>query len=151
MIPKTFRAQHSCSMRRFLLLTLCLFAWCSSLRAALPNIILMMSDDHGWEETGYNGHPHLKTPVLDEMATKGLKFERFYAAHPSCSPTRQPSHRTTPKPHGNLRAGMVIPPGRNYRRARSCESRISLRTPRQMACGCGQEGITCESAVDGFP
>lgn len=56
--------------------------------AAPPNIILMMGDDHGWEETGYNRHPHVKTPVLDEMAATGLKFERFYAAHSSCSPTR---------------------------------------------------------------
>ncbi len=55
---------------------------------APPNIILMMGDDHGWEETGYNGHPYVKTPVLDEMAATGLKFEHFYAAHPSCSPTR---------------------------------------------------------------
>jgi arylsulfatase A-like enzyme len=53
-----------------------------------PNIILLMGDDHGWEETGYNGHPDLKTPVLDEMAATGLRFDRFYAAHPSCSPTR---------------------------------------------------------------
>ncbi len=53
-----------------------------------PNIVLMMGDDHGWEETGYNGHPHVKTPVLDEMAATGLRFDRFYAAHPSCSPTR---------------------------------------------------------------
>jgi arylsulfatase A-like enzyme len=59
-----------------------------SMSAAGPNIILMMGDDHGWEETGYNGHPHVKTPVLDEMAATGLRFERFYAAHPSCSPTR---------------------------------------------------------------
>lgn len=56
--------------------------------AAPAGIILMMGDDHGWEETGYNGHPHVKTPVLDEMAATGLKLERFYAAHPSCSPTR---------------------------------------------------------------
>jgi arylsulfatase A-like enzyme len=56
--------------------------------AAPPNIILLMGDDHGWEETGYNGHPHVKTPVLDEMAATGLRFEHFYAAHPSCSPTR---------------------------------------------------------------
>lgn len=53
-----------------------------------PNIILLMGDDHGWEETGYNGHPDLKTPVLDEMAATGLRLDRFYAAHPSCSPTR---------------------------------------------------------------
>lgn len=56
--------------------------------AGRPNIILMMGDDHGWEETGYHGHPHVKTPVLDEMAASGLRMERFYAAHPSCSPTR---------------------------------------------------------------
>jgi len=55
--------------------------------AKLPDIILMMSDDHGWEETGYNGHPHVKTPVLDEMAASGLKFDRFYA-YPTCGPTR---------------------------------------------------------------
>jgi arylsulfatase A-like enzyme len=48
----------------------------------------MMGDDHGWEETGYHGHPHVKTPVLDEMAATGLRMDRFYAAHPSCSPTR---------------------------------------------------------------
>lgn len=53
-----------------------------------PNIVLLMGDDHGWEETGYNGHPHVKTPVLDEIAATGLQLERFHAAHPSCSPTR---------------------------------------------------------------
>ncbi len=75
-----------------------------------PNIILMMSDDHGWEETGYNRHPHLKTPVLDEMAATGLKFERFYAAHPNCSPTRasfltgrHPNRMGTFKPGWSLR------------------------------------------------
>ncbi len=56
--------------------------------AERPNIILLMGDDHGWDETGYNGHPHLKTPVLDEMAAAGLRLDRFYSAHPSCSPTR---------------------------------------------------------------
>ena len=52
------------------------------------NIILLMGDDHGWEETGYNRHPYLHTPVLDEMATSGLRFDNFYAASPVCSPTR---------------------------------------------------------------
>ncbi|MFP6587997.1 MAG: sulfatase-like hydrolase/transferase, partial [Pirellulaceae bacterium] len=56
--------------------------------AERPDIILLMGDDHGWDETGYNGHPFLKTPVLDEMAASGLRFDRFYSAHPSCSPTR---------------------------------------------------------------
>ena len=47
-----------------------------------------MGDDHGWDEVGYNGHPHIKTPVLDNMVSKGLRLNGFYAAHPSCSPTR---------------------------------------------------------------
>lgn len=55
---------------------------------ARPNVVLIMSDDQGWGETGYNGHPHLKTPVLDEMARTGLRLDRFYAASPVCSPTR---------------------------------------------------------------
>lgn len=52
-----------------------------------PNIILLMGDDHGWEEVGYNGHPYLKTPFLDEMAASGLRLDKFYA-QPVCSPTR---------------------------------------------------------------
>jgi arylsulfatase A-like enzyme len=53
-----------------------------------PNIVLMMSDDQGWGETAYNGHPHLHTPVLDAMARTGLRLDRFYAASPVCTPTR---------------------------------------------------------------
>lgn len=53
-----------------------------------PNIILCMADDQGWEETGYNGHRAVKTPVLDEMARTGLRFDRFYSAAPNCGPTR---------------------------------------------------------------
>jgi len=53
-----------------------------------PNIILCMGDDHAWDETHYNGHPYLHTPVLDEMAGAGLRFDHFYSASPVCSPTR---------------------------------------------------------------
>ena len=56
--------------------------------AERPNFVLLMGDDHGWDETGYNGHPYLKTPVLDEMARTGLRLDRFYSAGSSCSPTR---------------------------------------------------------------
>ena len=47
-----------------------------------------MGDDHGWHETGYNGHRYVETPVLDEMAASGLRLDRFYSAAPVCSPTR---------------------------------------------------------------
>lgn len=56
--------------------------------AEKPNFILCMADDQGYGDVGYYGHPTLQTPVLDEMAATGLRFDRFYAAHPVCSPTR---------------------------------------------------------------
>lgn len=53
-----------------------------------PNIILVMADDQGWGDVGYNGHPFVQTPHLDQMAEQGLVLDRFYAAAPVCSPTR---------------------------------------------------------------
>ena len=53
-----------------------------------PNIILVMADDQGWGDVGYNGHPFVKTPELDAMARDGFVLDRFYAAAPVCSPTR---------------------------------------------------------------
>ena len=52
------------------------------------NIILIMTDDQGWGQMGYMNHPVLKTPNLDKMAANGLRFDRFYAGGPVCSPTR---------------------------------------------------------------
>jgi len=53
-----------------------------------PHIILVMADDLGWGQTGYAGHPQLKTPHLDAMAANGLRFDRFYSGASTCSPTR---------------------------------------------------------------
>lgn len=82
-------------MKNQLLRVFFLFVWLHSLAinarvvsAASPNIILVMADDMGWGQTGYRNHPVLKTPNLDAMAASGLRFERFYAGGPVCSPTR---------------------------------------------------------------
>ena len=53
-----------------------------------PHIVLVMADDHGWGDVGYNGHPFVRTPALDAMAREALVFDRFYASAPVCSPTR---------------------------------------------------------------
>jgi hypothetical protein len=42
-----------------------------------PHIILVMADDQGWGDVGYNGHPHLKTPNLDAAAAAGLRLDHF--------------------------------------------------------------------------
>ena len=70
-------------------LALCLISvLTTALHAERPNVILVMADDQGWGDTGYNGHPVVKTPNLDATAKDGLVFNRFYAAAPVCSPTR---------------------------------------------------------------
>lgn len=56
--------------------------------AKRPNIILCMTDDQGWGDMGYNGHPVLRTAHLDQMAKEGVRFDRFYSGAPVCSPTR---------------------------------------------------------------
>ena len=56
--------------------------------AERPNIVLVMADDQGWGDMAYQGHPVLKTPNFDQAAAAGLRFDRFYAAAPVCSPTR---------------------------------------------------------------
>jgi arylsulfatase A-like enzyme len=53
-----------------------------------PNIIFLMSDDQGWGDVAYNGHPIVRTPNLDAFAREGVRLDRFYAAAPVCSPTR---------------------------------------------------------------
>lgn len=57
-----------------------LWAWGLGLAACAagrPNIVLAMADDQGWGDMAYQGHPVLRTPVFDEMARTGLRFDRF--------------------------------------------------------------------------
>jgi len=70
----------------------CLVLWLVATGVAFaadrPNIVLVMADDQGWGDMGYTGHHTLKTPNFDAAAASGLRFDRFYAAAPVCSPTR---------------------------------------------------------------
>ena len=52
-----------------------------------PNIVLIMSDDLGYEVIGCNGGTSYQTPVLDEMASSGARFENAHV-QPLCTPTR---------------------------------------------------------------
>lgn len=74
--------------RMAMIALMCGLASLSAASASRPNVVLVMADDMGWGETSYNRHPILKTPNLDAMAASGLRFDRFYAGAPNCSPTR---------------------------------------------------------------
>lgn len=53
-----------------------------------PNIVFLLADDMGYGELGTFGQKDIKTPFLDELASKGMKFTNFYAGSAVCSPSR---------------------------------------------------------------
>ncbi|HWN94574.1 MAG TPA: sulfatase-like hydrolase/transferase, partial [Methylomirabilota bacterium] len=55
--------------------------------AARPNVLLIISDDQGYGDFSLHGNPHVRTPHLDQLATNGIQFERFFVS-PVCAPTR---------------------------------------------------------------
>ena len=52
-----------------------------------PNVILVMTDDHGYGDLGIHGNPHVRSPNVDRFGREGVQFSRFYVS-PLCSPTR---------------------------------------------------------------
>ncbi|VGO13171.1 Arylsulfatase [Pontiella desulfatans] len=56
--------------------------------AGKPNVILILTDDQGYQDLGCYGAPKIKTPHLDQMAQEGARFTDFYAPASLCSPSR---------------------------------------------------------------
>jgi uncharacterized sulfatase len=55
--------------------------------AAPPNVLLVISDDHGWADYGFLGHPHVRTPHLDRLAAGSRVFARGYVPSSLCCPS----------------------------------------------------------------
>ncbi|MCX7818109.1 MAG: sulfatase-like hydrolase/transferase [Kiritimatiellae bacterium] len=53
-----------------------------------PSFVLVFTDDQGWADAAFAGHPYLKTPALDRLAREGTWFQQFYVASTVCSPSR---------------------------------------------------------------
>lgn len=54
----------------------------------LPNIVLIVSDDQGYNDTGAYGREDIKTPNLDKLANDGVRFTNFYVTSSACTPSR---------------------------------------------------------------
>lgn len=55
---------------------------------AKPNIVLIVADDLGYGDVGFNGQKLIKTPNIDRLAAQGLRFSQFYAGTTVCAPSR---------------------------------------------------------------
>ena len=57
-------------------------------QASRPNIIVILADDMGYADAGFNGCKDIPTPHLDSMAKKGIRFSAGYVTAPQCAPSR---------------------------------------------------------------
>lgn len=70
-----------------LLLAVFALGFASPLVAAPPNVVLIVSDDHGWTDYGFMGHKHIQTPNLDKLASQSRTFRRGYVPSSLCCPS----------------------------------------------------------------
>lgn len=84
------------------------FVWTAQ-AAETPNIVFFLADDVSQEDFGCYGHPTIKTPNIDALAAKGMRFDNAYLTTSSCSPTRcsiitgrYPHNTGAPELHVNL-------------------------------------------------
>ena len=57
-------------------------------RRSRPNIILIIADDMAWDDCGAYGHPEIRTPNIDRLASEGMRFTNAFLTTSSCSPSR---------------------------------------------------------------
>lgn len=75
-------------MRHFIILLSLLTLSLPTLAAGKPNVLLILADDLGFADVGFNGCKDIPTPNLDSLAKSGVRCTQGYVSHPFCSPTR---------------------------------------------------------------
>ena len=71
----------------FILIFIC-FNNSKARSADKPNIVLIIADDLGWSDVGYNGAEYFETPNIDRLASEGMIFNQFYPSAANCAPSR---------------------------------------------------------------
>lgn len=80
---------------------------------AKPNIILIVTDDQGYQDLGCFGSPHIKTPHIDKMASEGMRFTDFYVSAAICTPSRASIMTGLYPERAGVRADKVFFPNRD--------------------------------------
>jgi len=75
-------------LRAIVVSFICLLAAAPLMAADKPSIILFISDDHGWADSGAYGDAYIQTPNIDRLASESMRFTHAFAASPLCSPSR---------------------------------------------------------------
>src|SRR5262249_41170340 len=68
-----------------------------------PNIIFILADDLGYGDLGCYGQAKIKTPNIDQLAARGIRFTSFYAGSTVCAPSRCSLMTGFPSGHSTIR------------------------------------------------
>ena len=110
-----------------------------------PNIVIILADDLGYADLGFQGGRDIPTPHLDALAASGVRCTSGYVSGPYCSPTRAGlltgryqqrfGHEFNPGNERNEGATSALPLIRNDHRRSAESGRLRHRVGRQMASG----------------
>ena len=64
------------------------FGCTASTQAKGPNLIIILTDDQGYADVGFNGSTEILTPNIDTIAANGVRFTNGYVSYPVCAPSR---------------------------------------------------------------
>ena len=97
-----------------LLLSLLILSTALPATAAKPNIIIIFTDDQGYQDLGCFGSPNIRTPNIDRMAKEGRKFTNFMVASPiCCTPSRAALMTGSYPKRVGIARGCAFPADRN--------------------------------------
>jgi len=75
-------------MKQFIQILCCFLGALSTLAQRKPNIVLIYADDQGWKDVGYQSDGQFQTPVIDDLAKRGMVFTDAYTNAANCQPAR---------------------------------------------------------------
>lgn len=77
--------RKTCLFLAFFLVT---FSGLGLFGALNPNLLVILTDDQGYWDVGFNGCKDIPTPNIDRIAHEGIRFTNGYVTYPVCSPSR---------------------------------------------------------------
>ncbi|MDZ7370111.1 MAG: arylsulfatase [candidate division KSB1 bacterium] len=115
-----------------------------------PNFILILADDLGYGDLGCYGQEKIKTPVLDRMASQGVRFTQFYAGSTVCAPSRSALMTGQHTGHTRVRGNALVPLEPEDVTIAELLRRAGYATALIGKWGLGEEGSTGEPRKKGF-
>ena len=87
---KISRTSHSSAVKNFLIATagLALMGSAAAAESSRPNVVVILADDLGYADTGFQGSTDMVTPHIDSIARDGVRFTAGYVSAPVCAPSR---------------------------------------------------------------